>query len=90
MPPLIPRAKRGGNKRTVDVREIVNGIMYIPRFEWCRMTSVSSVSGMILNYATVVYSISLRNVRSGKPSTRMKAAVMTTPLSRKQPVSAVR
>jgi transposase len=27
--PLIPRAKRGGNKRTVDVREIINGIMYI-------------------------------------------------------------
>ena len=27
--PLIPRAKRGGNKRTVDVREVVNGIMYV-------------------------------------------------------------
>ncbi len=27
--PLIPRAKRGGNRRTVDVREVVNGIMYI-------------------------------------------------------------
>jgi len=27
--PVIPPAKRGGNKRTVDVREIVNGIMYI-------------------------------------------------------------
>ena len=27
--PLIPSAKRGGNKRTVDVREIVNGIMSI-------------------------------------------------------------
>ena len=27
--PLLPRAKRGGNKRTVDVREIVNGLMYI-------------------------------------------------------------
>jgi transposase len=25
----IPRAKRGGNKRTVDEREIVNGLMYI-------------------------------------------------------------
>jgi transposase len=24
-----PPAKRGGNKRTVDVREIVNGLMYI-------------------------------------------------------------
>ena len=27
--PLIPPAKRGGNKRTIDVREVVNGLMYI-------------------------------------------------------------
>ena len=27
--PLIPPAKRGGAKRTVDVREVMNGIMYI-------------------------------------------------------------
>ncbi len=27
--PLIPPAKPGGNKRTVDIREIVNGLMYI-------------------------------------------------------------
>ena len=27
--PLIPGAKPGGNKRTVNVREIVNGLMYI-------------------------------------------------------------
>ena len=27
--PLIPPAKRGGNKRHVDVREIVDGLMYI-------------------------------------------------------------
>nr|WP_277819273.1 IS5 family transposase [Pseudoroseomonas vastitatis] len=27
--PLIPRAKRGGNKRTVDERAVVNGVMYI-------------------------------------------------------------
>ena len=26
---LIPPAKPGGNKRTVDVREVMNGIMYI-------------------------------------------------------------
>ena len=26
---MIPPAKRGGNKRTVDIREIVNGLMYI-------------------------------------------------------------
>ena len=27
--PLIPPAKRGGNKRTVDIREVVNGVMYV-------------------------------------------------------------
>ena len=27
--PLIPPARRGGRKRTVDVREVVNGLMYI-------------------------------------------------------------
>ena len=27
--PLIPPAKRGGNKRTVNLREIVNGLMYV-------------------------------------------------------------
>jgi len=27
--PLIPAAKRGGNKRSVDIREIVNGLMYV-------------------------------------------------------------
>ena len=27
--PLIRPAKRGGNKRTVNVREVVNGLMYI-------------------------------------------------------------
>lgn len=27
--PRIPPAKRGGNKRTVDLREIANGLMYI-------------------------------------------------------------
>jgi len=26
---LIPSAKRGGNKRRVDVREVMNGIMYV-------------------------------------------------------------
>ncbi len=27
--PLIPPAKRGGNKRTIDVRAVVNGLMYV-------------------------------------------------------------
>ena len=27
--PLIPPAKAGGNKRTVDIREVLNGLLYI-------------------------------------------------------------
>jgi transposase len=27
--PLIPPAKRGGGKRTVNLREVINGIMYV-------------------------------------------------------------
>jgi transposase len=27
--PLIPPAKRGGNKRTVNIREVLNGLMYV-------------------------------------------------------------
>ena len=27
--PEIPRAKRGGNKRSVDEREVINGLMYV-------------------------------------------------------------
>nr|WP_228391239.1 IS5 family transposase [Komagataeibacter medellinensis] len=28
--PLIPAARRGGNKRTVDMREVMNDLMYVP------------------------------------------------------------
>jgi len=27
--PVIPPSRRGGNKRTVDIREVVNGVLYI-------------------------------------------------------------
>ena len=27
--PLLPPAKRGGAKRTVDLREVVNGLLYV-------------------------------------------------------------
>ena len=27
--PLIPPAKRGGNKRTIDVREVLNGLIFV-------------------------------------------------------------
>ena len=49
--PLIPPAKRGGGKRRVDMREVVNGVMYvlstgcqwryIPKDRWCNFLSVN-------------------------------------------------
>ena len=32
--PLIPPAKRGGRRRTVDVREVLNGIFYVLSTGW--------------------------------------------------------
>ena len=34
--PLIPPARRGGTKRTIDVRRVLNGIMYVlsPGCQW--------------------------------------------------------
>ncbi len=29
IPPLIPPAKRGGRRREVDVREVMNGVLYV-------------------------------------------------------------
>ena len=29
MAPLIPPAKKGGNRRSVNVREVINGLMYV-------------------------------------------------------------
>jgi hypothetical protein len=37
--PLIPPAKRGGNRRHVDVREVMNGIMYVLSTGSCRVVS---------------------------------------------------
>lgn len=35
--PLIPPGKPGGGKRTVIMREVVNGLMYVPSTgcQWC-------------------------------------------------------
>ncbi len=46
--PLIPAAKRGGNKRRVDVREVVNGLMYIlsTGCQWAEPLKVPSAQPM--------------------------------------------
>ena len=50
--PLIPPAKRGGNKRTVNMRKVVNGLMYwdcagllvFPCFAWIMPPSERAVA----------------------------------------------
>ena len=55
--PLIPPAKRGGNRRHVDEREVVNGLMYIlstaangaPSRRTCRRVrrfTITSIAGI--------------------------------------------
>ena len=36
--PVIPPARRGGGKRTVSIREVVNGLMYVlsTGCQWCK------------------------------------------------------
>jgi transposase len=46
--PLIPPAKRGGNKRTVVERDLMNGLMYIlsTGCQWATETPCVNVSGI--------------------------------------------
>src|SRR5258705_2421383 len=47
--PLIPPARRGGNKRHVDEREVLNGIMYILRtgcqWRWAPQSMLPRIPG---------------------------------------------
>ena len=47
--PLIPPAKHGDNKRTVDEREVVNGIMYVLSKPVSRQIEASGVNGYRAN-----------------------------------------
>ena len=44
--PLIPAAKKGGNKRTVDIRAVVNGVTYIlsTGCQWAALPKASSAN----------------------------------------------
>ena len=50
--PLIPPAKRGGNKRSVDLREIVNGLMYVlgTGCQWRALPKDLPPSGTVYGY----------------------------------------
>ncbi len=50
--PMIPPARRGGNKRTVHIREVVNGIMYIlgTGCQWRAIPSDLPPRGTIYDY----------------------------------------
>ena len=50
--PLIPPGKRGGNKRIVDIREIVNGILYVlsTGCQWRAVPKELGTKSTIYNY----------------------------------------
>jgi transposase len=54
--PLIPPAKPGGNKRTVDVREVMNGVMFRRR-AWY-MTILYCGVATALSIASTMHSMS--------------------------------
>ena len=51
--PLIPPAKRGGRKRSVDVREVVNVLMYILSNAAKLSNNVGHLSSNILTFGTM-------------------------------------
>ena len=79
--PLIPPGKTGGGKRTVNMREVVNGLMYIlsTGCQWraipktCRRkarSTTTSICGPMTahwNESTTRFTSSVANERSGKP-----------------------
>ena len=38
--PLIPPGKRGGDKRTVDLCEVLNGLLYVLDYEFSFIASI--------------------------------------------------
>ena len=50
--PLIPPGKTGGGKRTVIMREVVNGLMYIPS-SGCQWRAIPTLQIRIANPAAI-------------------------------------
>src|SRR5262249_41269800 len=50
--PLIPPAKRGGNKRHVEVREVMNGIMYILS-TGCQWRAIPKICRRAAHFSTI-------------------------------------
>src|SRR4029077_6560922 len=52
--PVIPPAKPGGNKRTVDVREVMNGVMYVLS-TGCQWRALPRTFRRGARYMTILY-----------------------------------
>lgn len=50
--PLIPPAKRGGRRRSVDLREVVNGVIYVlsTRCQWRHMPANLPPASTLFGY----------------------------------------
>src|ERR1700736_4555769 len=75
--PLIPSAKRGGNRRHVEVREVMNGIMYVlstgcPLYVECREHGEreASPTAAIIDSQSVKSARLIRARKASSPSDR--------------------
>ncbi len=64
--PLIPPAKHGGRKRKVDVREVVNGIMYVLS-TGCQWRYLWSYDGTLENIHHALYVRCREQIGRGQP-----------------------
>ena len=57
--PLIPDAKGGGNKRTIDVRAVLNGVMYILS-TGCQWAALPKLDRLMVSHGALVTAVSTK------------------------------
>ena len=67
--PLIPPAKRGGNKRTVNIREVMNGVMYVlgTGCQWRALPKDLPSKSTVHDYL-ILWSLTARSIASTRRS----------------------
>ena len=73
--PMIPPAKPGGHVRTVDIREIVNGIMYVlsTGCQWRYIPTDLPPKSTL----TTIWFFGTRTIRSSRSTTRYTCCAVT-------------
>ena len=95
---MVPPPKPGGNKRSVDIREVVNGVMYLLRYwlpvarENCRDPEAPELArdnpvfiSHLVGAAVIWASRQLRRIKSEARDRRGLAARQEPPISQQSP-----